>query len=50
VIADVDVEVRLSVEIQGSWQADYIEWPLPGLGHVPPLHYPPLYAKTSWAA
>jgi hypothetical protein len=38
VIVDVDVYVRLSLEIYGSWQADYIEWPLPGQGHVPPLH------------
>jgi hypothetical protein len=42
VIVDVDVYVRLSLEIYGSWRADYIEWPLPGQGHVPPLQYPPL--------
>jgi len=42
VIVDVDVYVRLSLEIYGPWRADYIEWPLPGQGHVPPLQYPPL--------
>jgi len=30
----VDVKVRLSLEIQGSWRADYMEWGLPGPGHV----------------
>jgi len=38
VIVDVNVHVRLSLEIYGSWGADYTEWPLPGHGHVPPLH------------
>ena len=36
-IVGVDVYVRLSLQIEGSWRADYIEWLLPGPGHVPPL-------------
>jgi len=26
--------VRLSLEIEGLWRADYIKWGLPGPGHV----------------
>ena len=31
VIVFVDVSIRLLLEIYGSWKANYIEWPLPGL-------------------
>jgi hypothetical protein len=29
-----DVKVRLSLEIEGSWRAYYMEWPLLGPAHV----------------
>jgi len=50
VILDVDELVRLSLVTKPSSQADYLEWPLPNLGHVQPVHDPPLYAQSSWAA
>ena len=28
------IKVRLWLEIEGLWRADYIKWVLPGLGHV----------------
>ena len=36
-IVAVHVYVRLSLEIYRSWRVDYIQWPLPRLGYVPPL-------------
>jgi hypothetical protein len=50
VIVDVDVMLRLLLEIKGSLLADYIYCPLPGPGHVLPLQYEGIPAdhRSNW--